>query len=125
MEKDGRLNFELANVPAKRDRMFADIFNTLVELRCARNFLILRQKRWRSTCRWRHVLALIAAAYALSWLLFACLYVMEPLARNHFGQHNLTDTTLCVANVYTFVDMLMFSVETQSSIGYGFRCAPP
>ena len=97
------MNLEWTRVPKKRDKMFADIFNTLLEL------------------RWRYTLAVFSLSYIMSWLLFAVLYMIEPAARGHIGHRLLNDTVLCFGNTYTYVDIIMFSVETQSTIGYGFR----
>jgi hypothetical protein len=55
------------------------------------------------------------------WVVFAVMYTIEPAIRGQlYG--NLTDGEHpCIGNLNGFVDVLMFSVETQATIGYGYQ----
>ncbi len=55
---------------------------------------------WWGACAWRQ-------------------YTIEPAARGQL-RANYTGK-LCIYNAQSFVDILMFSVETQGTIGYGWR----
>jgi hypothetical protein len=123
MDKVGRTNLTLENVPALRQQLLAlvlhishtpkrvctcthcsDIFNTVME--------------WQ----WRWCVFIFSASFLLSWYIFACLYSIEPWLRGDFAVvRDDPAQSLCIASCVTFVDFIMFSVETQASIGYGFR----
>ncbi|CAL8288499.1 unnamed protein product [Boreogadus saida] len=82
-----------------------DIYTTLVET------------------RWRLMLLLFSLAYVLSWLLFALLYWLIGYAHGDLAPppDGGDGGGPCVANVRSFTAAFLFSVETQATIGYGFR----
>ncbi len=69
--------------------------------------------------RWCYTLIIFAGSFICSWVLFAALYTIEPAARGQL-RSNYTGK-MCIYNGASFVDMIMFSVETQVTIGYGSR----
>lgn len=77
-----------------------DIFTTLVEI------------------RWRAMLLIFSLSYILSWLFFGLCYWL--IAHVNGDIVNL-DNKPCVDNVRGFTGAFMFSMETQATIGYGFR----
>jgi hypothetical protein len=82
----------------------SDIFNTVME--------------WQ----WRWCVFIFSASFLLSWYIFACLYAIEPWIRGDFSvERDDPAQSLCISSCATFVEFIMFSVETQASIGYGFR----
>ena len=75
--------------------------------------------------RWRWVLAFFALSYVLGWLLFSVFWY--GLAWWHddldYQSKNITDPNWepCVYNVDNWIGSFLFSIETQTTIGYGFR----
>ncbi|KAG7250432.1 hypothetical protein CRUP_023166 [Coryphaenoides rupestris] len=107
MQRDGRFQVILQKGPWDWSPYLMDIYTTLVEI------------------RWRVMLLLFSLSYILSWLLFALLYWLIAFVHGDL----LQDLDLaadpppppCVENVRTFTAAFLFSMETQATIGYGFR----
>ncbi|CAC5409246.1 ATP-sensitive inward rectifier potassium channel 1-like [Mytilus californianus] len=68
--------------------------------------------------KWRWSILLFVSGFLLTWITFAVIYL--AFARSHGDLEN-EDAEVCVENVYDFTTALLFSVETQHTIGYGFR----
>ncbi|XP_076855486.1 inward rectifier potassium channel 16 [Brachyhypopomus gauderio] len=100
VRKDGSCNTAFQNVPGEWQRNMLDIFTTLVEI------------------RWRVMILTFALSYTLSWLLFGILFWVIALA--HGDMSDLTNDP-CVYNLRSFTAAFLFSLETQSTIGYGAR----
>ncbi|XDV44178.1 hypothetical protein PO909_012508 [Leuciscus waleckii] len=77
-----------------------DIFTTLVEI------------------RWRVMFLTFALSYILSWLFFGILFWIIALAHGDVKDPN---NEPCVYEVRSFTAAFLFSLETQTTIGYGFR----
>lgn len=77
-----------------------DIFTTLVEI------------------RWRAMLLIFSLSYILSWLFFGLCYWLIAHVN---GDIVNVDNEPCIENVRGFTGAFMFSMETQATIGYGFR----
>ena len=63
---------------------------------------------------WYAIILLFFACYILSWLLFGCLWTVLAYS---YPDSNMT----CVMNVEDFKSAFLFSIETQTTIGFGFR----
>ncbi|KAM4531356.1 LOW QUALITY PROTEIN: inward rectifier potassium channel 16-like [Odontesthes bonariensis] len=100
MNKDGRLLVAFRKAPGDWSTYFMDIFTTLVEI------------------RWRVVLLFFFLSYILSWLFFGLCYWLIAHAN---GDTDTLDNEPCVENVRGFTGAFLFSMETQATIGYGFR----
>ncbi|XP_017280906.1 inward rectifier potassium channel 16 [Kryptolebias marmoratus] len=100
MQKDGRILVAFQKGPGDWSMYFVDIFTTLVEV------------------RWRMMLLIFSLSYIFSWLFFGLCYWL--IAHVH-GDLTNPEETLCVANVRGFTGAFLFSMETQATIGYGFR----
>lgn len=103
VEKSGNCNVLHKNVPRRGD-FLRDGFTTLIDL------------------KWRWVLLIFAFTYVIGWLVFAGLWY--ALAWDHGDidyREKDTEWEPCVANVDNFISAFLFSVETQTTIGYGFR----
>ncbi|XP_031949057.1 G protein-activated inward rectifier potassium channel 3 isoform X5 [Corvus moneduloides] len=102
MEKDGKCNVQHGNV-RETYRYLTDIFTTLVDL------------------KWRFSLLIFILAYALTWLFFGLIWWVIAYSRGdleHLGDHSWTP---CVNNLNGFVSAFLFSIETETTIGYGHR----
>ncbi|KAM4598257.1 inward rectifier potassium channel 16-like [Polymixia lowei] len=100
MQKDGRFPVVFQKAPGEWSPYFVDIFTTLVEI------------------RWRVMLLVFSLSYILSWLFFGLVYWV--IAYVHKDTENLENAP-CVDNVRGFTAAFLFSLETQATIGYGFR----
>ena len=105
--KGGNFNVRLDNV-GKRiiQNYFRDAFTTLID------------------AKWRWSLLIFVMGFMITWLTFALLYWMssylhgDTLDSYEEGIHGHPP---CISNVYDFTSAFLFSVETQHTIGYGYR----
>ncbi|XP_075436212.1 inward rectifier potassium channel 16 [Ascaphus truei] len=100
MQKDGSCNVFFKNIFGEWESYVVDIFTTLVDI------------------KWRHMLIIFSLSYVLSWLLFG--FIFWIIALQHGDLSNL-EITPCVESVHTFTGAFLFSLETQTTIGYGSR----
>lgn len=100
MQKDGRFPVVFQQAPGHWSPYLTDIFTTLVEL------------------RWRMVFLFFLLSYIVSWLLFGLIYWLIGYIN---GDMDGEASRLCVANMRGFTGAFLFSMETQATIGYGFR----
>ncbi|RXN10167.1 inward rectifier potassium channel 2-like protein [Labeo rohita] len=99
VKKDGHCNVQFINVSEKSQRYLADIFTTCVDI------------------RWRWMFVIFCLAFLLSWLFFGCIFWLVAIF--HGDLEN--DGPKCGSNVSTFTAAFLFSIETQTTIGYGYR----
>ncbi|CAF1939672.1 unnamed protein product [Rotaria magnacalcarata] len=88
--------------------------------------------------KWWLVLTLVLCGFLFSWFAFAFLYFLISIEHRDFfltdgndalldNQTNLThgntnvEKEVCVKDVHNFLSALLFSIETQHTIGYGSR----
>ncbi|KAM9425603.1 inward rectifier potassium channel 16 [Pholidichthys leucotaenia] len=100
VRKEGSCNVVFRHVPEEWLMFVFDIFTTLVEI------------------RWRVMFLIFALSYILSWLFFGILFYIIALAHGDVKDPN---TEPCVFEVRSFTAAFLFSLETQTTIGYGFR----
>lgn len=100
VRKDGSGSVVFRHVPAEWLLLVTDIFTTLVEI------------------RWRVMFLLFALSYILSWLFFGLLFWVIAIAHGDVQNPN---SEPCVYEVRSFTAAFLFSLETQTTIGYGFR----
>ncbi|XP_057672969.1 inward rectifier potassium channel 16-like [Corythoichthys intestinalis] len=100
MHKDGRFPVVFHKIPREWSPYLLDIFTTLVEV------------------RWRVMLLVFSLSYIVSWLFFGLCYWL--IAYVHGDRAGDTDDP-CVLNVHDFTSAFLFSMETQATIGYGYR----
>lgn len=100
MQKDGRFPVVFQKAPGDWSPYLMDIFTTLVEI------------------RWRAMLLIFSLSYILSWLFFGLCYWLIAHVNGDIVD---VDNEPCVENVRGFTGAFMFSMETQATIGYGFR----
>ncbi|XP_067089463.1 inward rectifier potassium channel 16-like [Osmerus mordax] len=100
MQKDGRCPVEFKTIPGEWGGYVTDIFTTLVEI------------------RWRVMFLIFSLSNILSWLLFGLLYWLTAYVHNDTED---SGNQPCMYNVRSFTASFLFSMETQATIGYGFR----
>uniref|UniRef100_A0A8C1VV89 ATP-sensitive inward rectifier potassium channel 14 n=1 Tax=Cyprinus carpio TaxID=7962 RepID=A0A8C1VV89_CYPCA len=99
VNKDGHCNVQFINMSEKGQRYLADIFTTCVDI------------------RWRWMMVLFCLSFLLSWLLFGVIFWLIALSSGDSENQK----QICISNVDSFMAAFLFSVETQTTIGYGYR----
>ena len=82
-------------------RFILDLYQTLVDL------------------KWRWVLIIVAIMFLLCYLVFAILWFLVGYTHGDFEHLGDPNWQPCVVNMRNFADALLFSIETQTTIGYG------
>ncbi|KAL3980671.1 MHC class II antigen [Sarotherodon galilaeus] len=123
--KDGRCNVTFVNMSERGQRYLSDLFTTCVDI------------------RWRWMLVIFTLSFILSWLLFGFAFWLIASAHGDLsirltpssssspgsgdaGSGGESDREAvveepCFFQVNSFMAAFLFSLETQTSIGYGFR----
>ncbi|XP_030066885.1 ATP-sensitive inward rectifier potassium channel 12 [Microcaecilia unicolor] len=105
VKKNGQCNVQFTNMDEKSQRYIADMFTTCVDI------------------RWRYMFLIFSLVFLLSWLFFGLFFWLIALVHgdleNPSGDENFQP---CVLHVNGFIAAFLFSIETQTTIGYGFRC---
>ncbi|XP_030369726.1 G protein-activated inward rectifier potassium channel 3 isoform X2 [Scaptodrosophila lebanonensis] len=111
--KHGECNVVQGNVAKRRRRYLQDIFTTLVD------------------AQWRWTLLVFAASFVISWAFFGFIWWTIAFAHNDLEYIKLRNTqpelivnmthTVCVTEVSSMMTAFLYSVETQTTIGYGNR----
>ncbi|XP_064158245.1 G protein-activated inward rectifier potassium channel 2-like [Anguilla rostrata] len=102
VRKDGKCNVHHGNV-RETYRYFTDIFTTLVDL------------------KWRFNLFIFVLVYTVTWLFFGFMWWFIAYARGDLEHIGDSKWTPCVNNLNDFVTAFLFSIETETTIGYGYR----
>ncbi|XP_056608489.1 ATP-sensitive inward rectifier potassium channel 12 [Triplophysa dalaica] len=104
VNKTGQCNISFVHMDEQSQRYLADLFTTFVD------------------SRWRWMFLLFSLAFILSWLAFGFAFWVIALVHGDLDRPAGEDFTPCVMQVNSFAAAFLFSVETQTTIGYGFRC---
>ncbi|XP_056266608.1 LOW QUALITY PROTEIN: G protein-activated inward rectifier potassium channel 3-like [Pseudoliparis swirei] len=102
VEKNGHCNVQHGNM-RETYRYLTDIFTTLVDL------------------NWRCSLFVFVMAYAVTWLFFGAIWYLIAYCRGDLDHLGDDTWTPCVNNVNGFISAFLFSIETETTIGYGHR----
>ncbi|XP_061485450.1 ATP-sensitive inward rectifier potassium channel 15 [Rhineura floridana] len=87
-------------------------------------YLLYLQDLWTTVIdmKWRYKLTLFAAAFIMTWFLFGVIYyVIAFLHGDLEGNKHPDGHAPCVKNVESLTGAFLFSLESQTTIGYGFR----
>ncbi|XP_042287079.1 ATP-sensitive inward rectifier potassium channel 1b [Thunnus thynnus] len=103
--KDGRCNIEFGNIESSNQFAYlVDFWTTFVEI------------------RWRFVLLLFVASFTGSWFIFSLLWYWIAKSNGDLTGQNRTDEHVqCIDNVNGLTTAFLYSLETQTTIGYGGR----
>ncbi|XP_030629562.1 G protein-activated inward rectifier potassium channel 1 isoform X2 [Chanos chanos] len=103
VEKNGRCNVQHGNLGGETSRYISDLFTTLVDL------------------KWRWNLLIFLLTYTVAWLIMASMWWIIAYIRGDLNHGHDESYTPCVANVYNFPSAFLFFIETEATIGYGYR----
>ena len=99
--KNGQVNLCFDNID--RRQYFRDLFVTMIDI------------------KWRYNLAAAAFGFVLSWLFFACVWYVVLFIHDDLSHEHDSGWSPCIVNVNSFAAALLFSIETQSTLGFGSR----
>ncbi|XP_010712385.1 G protein-activated inward rectifier potassium channel 1, partial [Meleagris gallopavo] len=103
VDKNGRCNVQHGNLGGETSRYLSDLFTTLVDL------------------KWRWNLFIFVLTYTVAWLFMASMWWVIAYMRGDLNKAHDDSYTPCVANVYNFPSAFLFFIETEATIGYGYR----
>ncbi|NXV84283.1 KCNJ3 protein, partial [Calonectris borealis] len=103
VDKTGRCNVQHGNLGGETSRYLSDLFTTLVDL------------------KWRWNLFIFILTYTVAWLFMASMWWVIAYMRGDLNKAHDDSYTPCVANVYNFPSAFLFFIETEATIGYGYR----
>ncbi|XP_062930606.1 inward rectifier potassium channel 16-like [Mobula hypostoma] len=103
LRKDGNCNIHFKRAFGEWESYFSDIFTTLIDL------------------KWRQMFLIFSLSYILSWLFFGLIFWITAVVHGDMLTEE-EDHTPCVDEVHSFTAAFLFSIETQTTIGYGSRC---
>ncbi|XP_050696678.1 G protein-activated inward rectifier potassium channel 3-like isoform X1 [Eriocheir sinensis] len=101
IRRNGDCNLTYSNLRQRRSRYLQDLYTTLVDV------------------QWRWTLLVFFLGFIISWLSFAFIWYM--IIKVHGDDQEGATHTPCINNVATFTGSFLFSIETQHTIGYGYR----
>ncbi|XP_045078327.1 ATP-sensitive inward rectifier potassium channel 10-like [Coregonus clupeaformis] len=105
LSKDGHSNVCIEHVRGRGALYLRDIWTTFLDM------------------QWRYKLFLFSATFAGTWFLFGVLWYLVALVHGDLLEFDPpSNHTPCVMQVQTLTGAFLFSLESQTTIGYGFRC---
>ncbi|XP_061566441.1 ATP-sensitive inward rectifier potassium channel 10 [Cololabis saira] len=105
LSKDGRSNIRIEHVSGRGALYLRDLWTTFLDM------------------QWRYKFFLFSATFAGTWFLFGVLWYLVALIHGDLIEFDPpSNHTPCVMEVKTLTGAFLFSLESQTTIGYGFRC---
>ncbi|XP_041376145.1 ATP-sensitive inward rectifier potassium channel 12-like [Gigantopelta aegis] len=101
--KNGECNVKNVNIPKRALSYLADHFTTFLEQ------------------RWRIVIIVFFSCFFVSWFLFTLAWFTLATLHDDFSAEHDPGFIPCIWNVNNFASVFLFSMETQTTIGYGYR----
>ncbi|WAR03126.1 KCNJ5-like protein [Mya arenaria] len=101
VRKGGQYRISYRGMGQKGKRFFGDLYQSLIDM------------------KWRYVIIIFCGLFLFVYLMFAILWWLMAYTHGdfeHFGDPNWVP---CINLMRNFADALLFSIETQTTIGYG------
>ena len=97
--KHGEFNICQKGIKKLKQQYLADIFTTLIEL------------------KWRWTLLLFVTAFLFTWCLFGLLWWLIAYLKQDLANIDNSEWKMCVMGITNYVTAVLFSIETQHTIG--------
>uniref|UniRef100_A0A3B4HBW7 ATP-sensitive inward rectifier potassium channel 10-like n=1 Tax=Pundamilia nyererei TaxID=303518 RepID=A0A3B4HBW7_9CICH len=105
LSKDGRSNVRIEHVSGRGALYLRDLWTTFLDM------------------QWRYKLFLFSATFAGTWFVFGVLWYLVAMVHGDLLEFDPpSNHTPCVMEVKTLTGAFLFSLESQTTIGFGFRC---
>ncbi|KAI8783025.1 ATP-sensitive inward rectifier potassium channel 1 [Biomphalaria glabrata] len=101
VKKNGSYRVYMAGLNQHKRRYLADLYVTLIDL------------------EWRYAMAVVFNVFLVSFLLFAVFWWLMAYNNGDFDNLNNPNHDFCLLGVTSFAGAILFSLETQTTIGYG------
>ncbi|XP_023695968.1 ATP-sensitive inward rectifier potassium channel 15 [Paramormyrops kingsleyae] len=103
VSKNGHSNVRIDNVEGMVKLYLHDIWTTVVDV------------------RWRYKLTLFSTTFLMTWFVFGIMYYYIGMRNGDMDDERDSNHTLCVENMESMTGAFLFSLESQTTIGYGYR----
>ncbi|KAK6190820.1 hypothetical protein SNE40_002600 [Patella caerulea] len=101
IRKEGQCNVAYRGIPNKRMRFLKDFYVTLLDM------------------QWRWATLSLFGGFLTSYFVFGFIYWLVCYTHGDFHNLGNADWVPCIEKVTSFWDCFLFSIETQSTVGYG------
>jgi hypothetical protein len=97
--KNGNINISRSNIDKRRRRYLTDIFTTLIDL------------------KWRYNVLVFSLGFLISWISFAVAWYLISYVHGDLNHINDPNYVACISGIHSFIGAILFSIETQQTIG--------
>uniref|UniRef100_A0A4W5RNE8 Potassium inwardly rectifying channel subfamily J member 10 n=1 Tax=Hucho hucho TaxID=62062 RepID=A0A4W5RNE8_9TELE len=105
LSKDGRSNVRIEHISGRSALYMRDLWTTFLDM------------------QWRWKFFLFTLTFTGTWFLFGVLWYLVALVHGDLLEFDPpSNHTPCVLQMQTLTGAFLFSLESQTTIGYGFRC---
>ncbi|XP_041967195.1 ATP-sensitive inward rectifier potassium channel 10 isoform X1 [Alosa sapidissima] len=105
LTKDGRSNVRMEHVSGRGALYLKDPWTTFVDM------------------QWRYKLIMFCATFVGTWFIFGLLWYLLAFLHGDLLEFDPpANHTVCVMQMQTLTGAFLFSLESQTTIGYGYRC---
>uniref|UniRef100_A0A0B6ZLP1 Inward rectifier potassium channel C-terminal domain-containing protein n=1 Tax=Arion vulgaris TaxID=1028688 RepID=A0A0B6ZLP1_9EUPU len=101
IRKEGQSNLIFKGIKQKRVRYLKDIYITLLDI------------------KWRWAFLILFSGFLGSYFFFSVIYYLMSYIHGDIANADDPNYTPCIVNLKSYLDALLFSIETQSTLGYG------
>ncbi|XP_046579363.1 G protein-activated inward rectifier potassium channel 4-like [Haliotis rubra] len=102
LKKKGGYRITYTGLSEHRRKYVADIYITLIDL------------------EWRYAIAVLFNVFLVTYLVFAFFWWLMAYNNDDFANLDNPDHIPCLLGVKSFAGAVLFSIETQTTIGYGY-----